>query len=152
MPTRKISFATILKPTGKTTTGIVVPREELARLSSAARPAVVAKVNDYSYRTTVGIMNGVAMLPFSAHHRLASGISGHDKIEVELALDLEPRTVELPDDLASALSSSASAKAAFFKQAPSRQKADAANVAGAKSREVRARRIAAIVAKLVQRA
>lgn len=150
MPTKKISFTTILKPTGKTTTGIVVPREHLAQLSSAARPAVVAKVNGYAYRTTVGIMNGVAMLPFSAEHRQKSGISGGDKIEVELALDLEPRTVELPDDLASALSSNTPAKTAFFKQAPSRQKADAANVASAKSPDVRARRIATIVAKLGQ--
>ena len=145
-------FATLLKPTGKTTTGRVLPKEELAQLSSDARPAVVAKVNGYAYRTTVGIMNGVAMSPFSAQHRQNSGISGGDKIEVELALDLEPRTVELPDDLASALSSNTSARTAFFKQAPSRQKADAANVASANSREVKARRIAAIVAKLTQRA
>jgi hypothetical protein len=83
MPTKKISFATILKPTGKTTTGIVVPKERLAELSFAARPAVVAIVNGYAYRTTVGIMNGVAMLPFSAHNRHDSGISGGDKINVE---------------------------------------------------------------------
>ncbi len=148
MPTKKISFVTILKPTGTTTTGIVIPRERLAELSSAARPAVVAKVNGYGYRTTERIMNGVAMLPFSAQHRLDSGISGGDKIKVELSIDLEPRTVELPDDLAKALSPAA--RTAFFKQAPSRQKADAANVAGAKSPDTRARRIAAIVAKLAQ--
>lgn len=148
MATKKISFATILQPTGKTTTGIVVPQEKLRQLSSAARPAVVAKVNDYSYRTTVGVMNGVAMLPFSAQHRQDSGISGGDKIKVEISIDLEPRTVELPDDLARALSPASAARAAFLKQAPSRQKADIGNVAAAKSPEVRARRIAAIVAKL----
>src|SRR5579863_2921598 len=99
MSTKIISFATILKPTGKATTGIVVTKEQIAQLSSAARPAVVAKVNGYAYRTTVGLMGGIAMLPFSAQHRQDSGISAGDKITVELSLDLEPRKIELPEDL-----------------------------------------------------
>ncbi len=148
MGDKKVSFRTTLTQTGATTTGIVVPKEILAQLSAAARPAVVAKVNHYTYRTTVGVMGGKSMLPFSAQHRADSGLSGGDPIEVELSLDLQPRTVEMPQDLETALSAEPVLRAAFLKQAPSRRKADIDNITGAKSPATRARRIAAITAKL----
>lgn len=141
-------FQTRLAKTGKNTTGIVVPPLVIAELGAGARPALVVKINAYTYRSTVGVMGGQSMLPFSAQHRDASGIQGGDPIEVELRLDREPRTVELPDDLAQALASKPRLRAAFDQQAPSRRKADIDNVLGAKAAETRARRIAAIVARL----
>ena len=141
-------FSTTLKGSGPTTTGIVVSDAVLAKLSSARRPAVTVTVNGYHYRTTVGIMGGVAMLPFSAEHRKASGLNAGDAIEVELALDTAPRTVDIPDDLRAALDARKALRAAFDNQAPSRRKADVDNVASAKSPETRARRIAAIVERL----
>ena len=98
-----VRFTTKMSQTGTTTTGVVVPPEAIAQLQAGARPAVVAKINDYTYRTTVGIMRGHAMLPFSAQHREASGISGGDDVAVELRIDDTPRVAELPEDLAVAL-------------------------------------------------
>ena len=143
-----IRFSTQLLQTGGTTTGIVVPPEVIAQLAGGGRPALVVSVNGYAYRTTVGVMRGKSMLPFSAAHREASGLKGGDAIEVEVALDLEPRTVDLPEDLEAALAAAAGLREAFLKQAPSRQKADVEAVAGAKAADTRTRRIAAIVAKL----
>ena len=88
------------------------------------------------------------MLPFSAQHRDASGLSGGDAIAVELEIDRAPRTVDIPADLGEALDATSGLREAFLKQAPSRQKADVENVLSAKSPDTRARRIEAILARL----
>ncbi len=142
-----IRFTTHLLQTGATTTGIPVPTEVIAKLDGGARPAVLVRVNGYSYRTTVGVMRGQSLLPFSSQHRDLSGIKGGDAIHVEIGRDAQPRTAQPPDDLRQALSE-AGVLTAFEKMAPSRQRADVDNVAGAKGEETRARRIAAIIAKL----
>ncbi len=148
MTTTPIRFSTRLLQTGKTTTGIEVPADILERLGGGARPAVAVRVNDYAYRTTAGVMGGKTLLPFSAEHRAASALKGGDAIEVELVLDTAPRTVDIPADLDRALEAEPALRAAFLKQAPSRQKADVQNILGAKAPETRARRIEAIVARL----
>ncbi len=142
-----VRFTTKMSQTGTNTTGVVVPPEVIAQLQAGARPAVVAKLNDYTYRTTVGVMRGHSMLPFSAQHREASGISGGDDIEVVLQVDDKPREAELPEDLAAALTE-AGVEPAFRKQAPSRQRADVDSVTSAKAEETRVRRVASIVTRL----
>ena len=143
-----IRFDTRIAQTGTNTTGVVVPPEVIIELDGGARPAVVAKINKYTYRTTVGVMSGQSMLAFSAQHREASGIGGGDPITVELTLDSQPRTTEIPDDLTQALAAEPAIEAAFQKLAPSRRKADIENVLGAKTPETRERRITAIVMRL----
>lgn len=146
--TKPISFKTELARTGENTTGIVVPSSVIEQLAGGARPALVVRVNGYSYRTTVGVMRGKSMLPFSAQHRDASGLKGGDAIVVEVELDKSPRTVDIPEDLLEALSAKKGLQEAFLKQAPSRQKADVENVISAKAADTRARRVAAIVTRL----
>lgn len=129
-------------------TGIEVPADVLEALDAGKRPPVVVTVNGYSYRSTVAPMGGKYLLPFSAERRSESGISGGDAIDVELDLDSAPRVVEVPEDLRTALDSSPDAAAAWAKLSYSRQKADVTSVLGAKAADTRARRIAAVVAKL----
>lgn len=148
MTSKTVRFTGELTKTGANTTGVIVPQGALVELGGGGRPAVVATVNGYSFRTTVGTMRGRSMLPFSAQHRAASGIAGGDPIEVVLELDMVPREADLPDDLAEALSNAGGLERAFRKQAPSRQRADVDNVLGAKAAETRARRIMAIVERL----
>ena len=147
MPHDTVRFETHLLQTGATTTGIPLPADAIAKLDAGARPAVLVRVNGYSYRTTVGVMRGQSLLPFSAQHRELSGLRGGDAIQVEIERDTQPRTAELPEDLRQMLTE-AGVLGAFEKLAPSRQRADVDNVTGAKSEETRSRRIAAIVAKL----
>jgi hypothetical protein len=148
MAAKTVRFATELTRTGKTTTGIIVPPAAMAALGAGARPALVVRVNGYTYRPTVGVMGGKSMLPFSTQHREQSCIQGGDSIHVELTIDLAPREIEIPDDLEKAISVDQKVRSAFLKQAPSRQKADVDNVGGAKAPETRAKRIATIVARL----
>jgi hypothetical protein len=140
-------FSTTMFQSGNNT-GIEVPADVLEALGGGRRPPVVVTVNGYSYRSTVAPMGGKYLLPFSAERRSESGISGGDAIDVELDLDSAPRVVEVPEDLRTALDGSPDAAAAWAKLSYSRQKADVTSVSGAKAADTRARRIAAVVAKL----
>ncbi len=129
-------------------TGIDVPADVVAALDAGKRPAVVVNVNGYEYRSTVAPMGGKYLLPFSADRRKESGIKGGDAIDVELTLDTAPRTVEIPDDLQSALKSSATAAEAWERLSYTHRKEHVRSVLDAKKAETRTRRIAAVVAKL----
>ena len=141
-----VTFHTSLKQApGMKATGIPVPDEVITELGGSKKPAVTITVGDYSYRTTIGIMGGQSLAPFSSEHRAASGLSAGDEIDVTIELDTAPRTVEAPPDLASALEAAPVARAAFDALSPSRQKAHVTNVEGTKNPETRARRVAAVI-------
>jgi hypothetical protein len=129
-------------------TGIEVPAAVVAALDAGKRPPVVVNVNGYEYRSTVAPMGGKYLLPFSAERRKESGIQGGDAIDVELTLDTTPRTVEVPDDLRSALNSSAAAAAAWETLSYTHRKEHVRSVLDARKAETRTRRIAAVVARL----
>ena len=142
-----MKFSTHMLQMGNNT-GIEVPEDVVAALGAGKRPAVVVNVNGFEYRSTVAVMGGKYLLPFSAERRRESGIAGGDPIDVELTPDAEPRTVEVPEDLRTALDCSANAVAAWEKLSPSAKKAHVTSVLGAKAAATRTRRIAGIVAKL----
>lgn len=139
-------FETTLSQIGNNT-GIAVLAEVVEALGGGRRAAVVVDVNGYVYPSTLAVMGGRQLIPFSADKRAATGLSGGDPIVVELRLDTAPRTVEVPDDLAAALDA-AGARAAFDALAPSARKAHVANVEGAKTADTRARRITSLATKL----
>jgi hypothetical protein len=128
-------------------TGIPVPPEVLERLGGGKRPAVLIEVNGYRYGSTVGSMGGQSLIPFSAEHRAASGIGGGDDLEVGLSLDLSPREVAVPSDLAAALEE-AGLSDAFARLAPSHRKAHVTAVESARAADTRQRRIESAIAKL----
>jgi hypothetical protein len=128
-------------------TGIEVPPEIVEALGGGKRAAVAVTVNGFSYRSTIGVMGGRSLIPFSSDKRAETGIGGGDAITVDLELDTAPRTVELPADLAAALDDGG-VRAEFDALAPSARKAHVTNVEGAKAAETRSRRIAAIVGTL----
>ena len=140
-------FETTLLLVGNNT-GIDVPEVVLDELGGGKRPLVNVTVNDgYSYRSAVAPMGGRYLIAFSSDKRAATGLKGGETITVDLTLDTEPRTVEVPDDLAAALSA-AGLREAFDRISPSQQKAHVTSVEGAKAAETRARRVAAVVQKL----
>lgn len=144
-----VTFSTtLLKAEDVNATGIRVPAEAIAALGSGKKPKVVVRLNGYSYRTTVAAYGDVYMLPVSAEHRTAAGLAAGDSVEVTLELDTEPRTVEVPADLAAALASQPGVAEAFDRLAYSVRKEHVRQVETAKAQATRERRIAAIVAKL----
>lgn len=143
-----LSFTTKLSGSSDGPTGIVVPETVISALGSGKKPAVLVNVSGYEYRSTVGVMGGKSMIPFSSAHRAASGVSAGDSIAVTLMLDVAPRTVEIPAELAAALAAAKGAQAAFDTSAPSRKKEMVRQVVETKSEETRARRIAKIIEQL----
>ncbi len=144
----KATFKTmIIKDGDKNAAGIHVPPDVMATLGGGKKPPVKVTIGDYSYRTTVAVYGGVFMVGVSQAHRAAAGIDGGDEVEVTLELDTEPRTVEVPDDLAAALAEQ-NLRAAFDALAYSTRKEHVRQVESSKAQETRERRIANIVAKL----
>lgn len=139
-------FTSVMRQQGNNT-GIEVPPEVVEALGGGKRAAVAVTVNGFSYRSTLAVMGGRHLIPFSSDKRAASGIAGGDEITVDLELDAAPRTVEIPDDLAAALEA-AGERAAFDALAPSVRKAHVTRVETAKAAETRTRRIEAIVSGL----
>lgn len=106
-----MTFRTVIELGGKTATGLRIPDEVVTGLGAGRRPAVVVRIGSYSYRSTVAVMDGAFMLPLSAEHRAAAGLSAGDEVEVELQLDTAPREVTVPDDFAAALDADPEARA-----------------------------------------
>lgn len=144
---KPLTFQTTLLQTGKNITGIEVPEPVMDELGGGKRPLVKVKVNTYSYRSAVAVMDGKSMISMSAAHRETGGFHGGDPVTVTLELDTEPRTVEIPEDLKSALTA-ANTMAEFEKSAPSMKKEYVRWVEDAKTPETRERRIAKTVEKL----
>jgi hypothetical protein len=130
-------------------TGIEVPPDVIDALGAGRKPAVRVTVNGYDYRSTVAVMGGRYLIPFSSDKRAATGIRGGDPIVVDLELDTAPRTVEVPEDLAVALDSAPGARAAWGLLAPSHKKAHVTAIESAKAPETRQRRIAKAIEALI---
>ena len=76
----------------------------------------------------------------------ATGLSAGDEVVVTLELDLLPREIEVPLDLACVLSQSA--RSAFDALSTSRRGALVQQLESAKAADTRARRVATIAAQL----
>jgi hypothetical protein len=138
--TQSVEFQTTVAATGNKT-GIVVPDELIERLGAGRRPAVAVNLNGYEYRNTVGVMGGKHMVSISAAVRKATGLKGGDPISVRLTVADTPRQVDIPDDLARALSAEPDVAAFFAKLSNSLQRYHVDNINGAKAPETRQRRI-----------
>jgi len=144
----KTTFTTtVTQEEGMNATGLPVPAEAVAALSSGKRPKVKVSLNGYTYRSTVAAYGDVFMLPLSQEHRAAAGVKAGDELEVTLELDTEPRTVEVPDDLAAALEAGG-VTAAFNALSYTMRKEHVRQVTSARAADTRQRRIAKIVANL----
>ena len=134
-------FHATIKQSGKTATGIEVPAEVVEALGAGRRPAVSVTINGHTYRTTIGTMGGVSMIPVSAEQRANTGVAGGDEVDVDVELDTAPRTVDVPADLAAALGAVPEARAFFDGLSYSKQSWHVLQAEGAKTPETRARRI-----------
>ena len=139
---------TIRQAEGSTATGIEIPAEVLAALDAGKKPPVRLTVNGYAYRSTVATVDGRPMVGFNSDHRAASGLNGGDSVEVDIELDTEPRTVDLPDDFRAALEADPEAFQTFNKLSNSNKGFHVSNVTGTKNPETRQRRIEKAIAAL----
>lgn len=138
---KPVTFTATLELNGKTATGMVVPDDVVERLGGGKRPPVVVTINGYSWRSTIAVMGGRILLGVSAENRAGAGVKAGDVLEVTVALDDQPRTVEVPADFANALKQ-AKLTAAFDKLSFTHRKEHVRAIEEAKKPETRERRIA----------
>ncbi len=143
-----MKFKTTVELAGKTATGIQVPGEVVASLGQGKKPAVRVTVGSHTYRTTVAVMGGRFMIPLSAENRTAAGVAAGDEVEVGIALDHEPREVEVPQDFVDALANEPDSQKAFDKLSYSNKRRIVLSIEEAKTEETRRKRIVKAIASL----
>jgi hypothetical protein len=141
-------FRALLQLDGKTATGIVVPAAVVEALGGGGRIPVRATVGGVEYPSTIAMRAGEAKLPVSADIRSQAGIAAGEEVEVEVVRDDQPRTVEVPDDLAAALAASPGSRERFDALSASNRKRHVLAVEGARAAETRARRVAKVIEEL----
>ena len=129
-------------------TAIMVPVEVVQALQNGKRPKVVVTLNGYSYRSTVMPYDGVNMIPLCQEHRSAARVEAGQEVAITLALDTEPRTVEVPECLRLKLVE-VGVLDEFEKLSYTNQKEAVVSVENAKTETTRERRIEKVVSSLV---
>jgi hypothetical protein len=122
-----------------------LPAQAAAALGERKRPPVTVTIGDYTFRTTVAVYGGQPMIGVNKAHRASAGIGIGDSFDVVVALDEEPRVVEVPTDLAEALAADDAAHAAFDKLSYTHRREYVQWIAEAKRPATRARRVAETV-------
>ena len=137
-----MKFKAELILTGKSSTGIQVPEKVVEGLGAGKRVPIKVTFNNYTYRTTIAPYRGEYWIPVAAAVRESSGATAGDILDITMAVDEEPRTVEVPEILAKELAKDKKAAAAFEKLSYTNQKEMALRISGAKGEDTRARRLA----------
>ncbi len=140
----KQTFETVLVKHDKMdATGIEIPFDVQA-VFGAKRVPVRVKINGAENRTTVFRMGGKYMLVVPKVFREAAAIAAGDHIVVTIERDTDERTVEIPADLAQALSERGLSEA-FDAMSFTHRKEHVRAIEEAKAPETRLRRIAKAV-------
>ena len=134
--------------TGGTTAGFRIPDEVVAELGGGGRPKVVVTVNGYVYRSSIARMGGEYWLGLSADRRAAAQVTAGDVLDLDIVLDTQERTIDVPADLAAALEREPAAKALFAGLSYSNKRYHVEQITGAKTEQTRERRVAKAVRTL----
>ncbi|MGH1564304.1 YdeI/OmpD-associated family protein [Mumia sp. DW29H23] len=121
--------------------GLEVPPEIVASLDGGARPRVTVTINGHTWSTRIAIMRGRNLIGLSNANRTAAGVSVGEQVEVEVARDDVPLTVEEPEDLATALAADPAAQAAYDRLTVSQKRQHVRVIEAAKKPDTRARRV-----------
>jgi len=123
------------------------PRVELGR----ARAPVRVTLDDFQpFRTTVSVYGGVAWVGLRKDQQAAMGVGPGDRVTVRVERDDEPRTVDVPEELAAALSTAPDAKSTFDALSYTHRKEYCQWVGEAKRKDTRTRRAEKAVGMLVE--
>jgi uncharacterized protein YdeI (YjbR/CyaY-like superfamily) len=122
---------------------VSIPGKVMKAFAPRKRVPVKATLNGYTYRTTIVDMGDGPMIPVRKSVAEAAGAVKGKRIAVAIALDEEERTVELPGDLAKAMTKAEREAFATYSFTHRREYVEA--IASAKRPETRAKRIALAV-------
>lgn len=139
MPAKQTIEVVLEKHPTMQATGITIPFD-VEEVFGSKRVAVRATVNGAVYRGSIVRMGGRYMLGIPKAFRDEAGIAAGETIKVTVEADDQPRTVNVPDDLAAAIES-AGLLHAWEKLSYTHKKEYARAVEEAKRTETRFKRI-----------
>ena len=135
-----LRLRTALEPRGPAA-AVVLTDEQVATLGAGKAPAVRVTANGVTVAARITRRGGENLLGFSRQLRADIGAEIGDVLDFVIVLDTEPREVEVPPALATALAEDPAARTAFEALAPSHRKEFARWVQEAKRDETRRTRV-----------
>ncbi|HJX78484.1 YdeI/OmpD-associated family protein [Glutamicibacter sp.] len=142
-------FTTTLVAASGNNVGIVVPDDIVFGFGRGKRVPVTVQINgDYTYRNTIASMAGQFLISFNSETREATGKGAGDEITVQLELDEEPRTVEVPEPLAVLLSAEPELADAWNGLSYSKQRGHVDPIIAARGEDTRTRRVEKVIKAL----
>jgi hypothetical protein len=146
-------FTATLEPVPHGGLYVVVPAGVAAKARLAHGARVRGEVNGAPYRSSLMKYSNVFHLGVHKATAEAAGVRAGGRVEVTIELDDAPLPTDtVPDDLAAALARDDNVRAAWETLAPSHRREHVKHVLEAKKPETRARRVAATVSALREKA
>ena len=142
-----VSFSTIAQPNPRALVLIEVPETVVKKLGAGKRVPVRVTLNGVGYRSTIAVYGGRYYLPARKAICEEAKLGPGGRAHVSLEVDTVPRTVDIPADLARALSA-AKLRAGFDAFSFSHRKEFVDWVTSAKRAETRAARIPKVIAQV----
>lgn len=139
-----VSFTTIAQPNPGGVLLVEVPASVMKKLGAGKRVPVRVVLNGAKYRSTIAVYGGRYYLPARKEIRDAAKLVAGERARVSLEVDRAPRTVEVPVDLARALSA-AKLRSAFDAFALTHRKEFVESITSAKRPETRSKRLSKVV-------
>ena len=128
---------------------VLVPPDIATALGGLRQMRVVGTVNGVRYQSSVMPYGGRGLfLGVHKATREAASVMPGEQVDVVVSRDERPRVVEIPAELAAALTADPASQAAFDRLSFTNRKEIAGSVAEAKRPETRERRLAAAMARL----
>lgn len=143
---KEITFEAEILPGARGGALVELPFDPKVELGSA-RARVVATFDGHEYRGSVAVMGGTPLIGVRSDVRAAINKQIGDRVAVVIRLDDQPRTIQVPDDLARSLEA-VGLSSAFDALSYTARREAAESVTGAKRPETRERRIAKIIGGL----
>ena len=145
-----LRLTTTLEPRGPAA-AILLTDEQVAAIADGAKtPPVTVIVNGaHTFAGRIGRMGGDNLLGFNKAVRAAAGVEAGDTIDVVITHDRSERDVDVPADLAEAMTT-AGVGEAFAALAPSHRKEYVRWITEAKRPETRASRVAEALGRIAE--
>jgi hypothetical protein len=121
---------------------VEVPEAIMHALGKAKKPALRVVLNGVELRTTIAVYGGRSLIGLRREIREAAQVMAGETIELSVELDEQPRTVDVPADLAAALAADPDASRAFERLSFTNRKEYVSWVQDAKRPATRQRRVA----------
>ncbi len=145
---RTLRFTTRLEARGPAA-AIILDDAQLAQIGGGKKTLpVLVTVNGHTFPGRIARMRGETMIGLRKEIRAACRVEAGDEIEVAIAPDEAPRTVEVPDALTAALDGAPAARRAFDALSYTHRKEYARWVSDAKTEATPERRVAETVRRL----